>query len=113
MGGVIALVTLGCAGANPSITQTGADNRAETNQLKLELAAKIEQIALLKADTVSLRVEVAALKQEAGGDINSTIALIVAIGATPLCFVVYMVSERFGLGRKVKAVFKGPCKRDG
>ena len=56
----LALATLmwaspGCAGANPSITQTGADNQAETNQLKLELAAKIDEIALLadKSTTVS------------------------------------------------------------
>ena len=108
LGLIAAWAVSGCARAAPKIVQ-GQESRAEMNALKAEVSVKDNEINALKASIGTLNTRVAALQNEAGGDINSTLALIVSIVATPTCFVVYMASNRLKTMRAVKGLIKGNC----
>ena len=120
---VIALVVGGCVGVGGTVQQEGRGNEVQQGvvavraEMQSVIDARDAEIVGLKATVEARDVEivglkatvgdVSAVKSEAGGDVNSTTALIVAIVATPVGIIGYMVANRFGPLRKVKNWVKG------
>ncbi len=84
--------------------------KAEANNTAMTYAGQIKTLTNentgLKAEITGLKATLDASKQ-AGGDINSTTAMIVAILAMPLCLFLYVIAERFPMLRGVKDYLKG------
>lgn len=76
----------------------------EISAVRGELTLRNNEISALKSEVTGLDLE---LSESAGGDINSTTALIIAILCMPACFIVYTVSSRFDSLEKFKCWLKG------
>lgn len=85
-------------------TLNAQEARLSGLSLELDNASSLVRLKIDKVDA-----EIAAIKQSAGGDINSTLALIAAILAPTICicFIAYMMAERFPLLKWLKNLFKG------
>ena len=84
--------------------------KAEANNTAMTYADRIKTLTNentgLKAEITGLQANIDASKQ-AGGDINSTTAMISAILVLPLCFFLYLIAERFPALRGIKDYLKG------
>lgn len=116
---LLCFASSGCPGRDASVVKVDKLDaqvaaliveKAEANNTAMTYADQIKTLTNentgLKAEITGLQANIDASKQ-AGGDINSTVALISAIFVTPLCFFLYVIAERFPMLRSAKDYLKG------